>query len=186
MKAIIIAASVLLLTGAWTHGIAALPVQAPAMDESPVIRNQRILPPAGPKVTVAQQQANRRIVLQFHYEFFDLGHHQEAARKYLAEDYRVNDPQEPSGRDNYVNYFDKTIAGDAFLASVMRDPSKRPKIKAVLAADDLVMLVFDRSIPWPKGPGRQYSYISCDMFRLAHGTIVESWFSGTPTVPATP
>lgn len=161
-------------------------VPPPARDEAAAIRNQRIVPPPGAVVSIAQQMANRRIVLQFHYEFFDLGHHQEAAKKYLAEDYRVNDPQEPSGRDNYVNFFEKTMADNDFLKSVNSDPTKRPKIKAVLATDDLVMLVFDRSIPWPKGPNGQYNFISCDMFRLKDGKIVESWFSGNPAAPETP
>jgi predicted SnoaL-like aldol condensation-catalyzing enzyme len=154
-----------------------------ATDELVATRNQRILPPQRITVSPAQQEANKRIVLQFHYEFFDLGHFKEAADKYLAAEFHVNDPQEPSGRDAYVDYFVKNIASNSSLQS-MRDPANRPAIKAVLATDDLVMLIFDAQLPWPKGPEPMYRYISCDLFRLANGKIMESWFSGVPSVPA--
>lgn len=166
--------------------------QAPppvASDEPEAVRNLRIIPPKRQAVSTRQQELNKRLVLQFHYEFFDLGHAREAAEKYLAADYKVNDPREPSGREAYVRFFLPKDSGgggegSSDMLKAMRNPANRPPIKAVLASDDLVALVFDGAVPWPKGADGKYHYVSMDLFRVAKGRIAESWFSGVPAPPA--
>jgi len=114
---------------------AAVPVVPPvAQDETAEIRNLRILPPPSPEITTPEEAANKRIVLQWHYEFFDLGHFKDAADKYLAASFQQNDPDEQSGRAAYVAEFEHN-------GYVPRNAAERPPLIAVLADADLVMMV---------------------------------------------
>ena len=140
------------------------------------VRNSRVIPPANSSEGDAQEEANKRIVLQWHYEFFDLGLFREASMKYMAEDFRQNDPREPSGRENYIKAFE----GDGSPGGFQPMPAaNRPPIIAVLADGDLVMTVIpdnwsgreDKSDP-------SYGSIHCNMYRLKDGKIVEMWVSG--------
>lgn len=159
-------------------------VHAQMLPESPHIepeemRSSRIVPPKMLAVSETQQELNKRIVLQFHYEFFNLARFDEAIERYLRPDFIQHDPAEPSGAKNYANYF-KT---SGYKPRSMAD---RPKIKWVLADGDLVVLAFDKTDPWPGGPQPTYTHPSLDIFRVVDGKIAEMWYSGWPPniVPA--
>ncbi len=150
---------------------AALPVPAVATDEPAAIRNRAVMPPVNANVSAAQQEANKHVVLQWHYEFFDLGHFAEACNKYMAEDFQQNDPREPSGRDNYV----KAFLGNGYVA---KKPAERPPLLAVFAEGDLVITVIPEG--WSADKGAQTKgTIHTNMYRLKDGKIVAMWVSGT-------
>lgn len=153
------------------HAQQALPVSPVATDEAEAIRNRSVIPPAGPQVSAAQQEANKRVVLQWHYEFFDLGHFEAACNKYMAEDFQQNDPREPSGRANYV----KAFLGNGY---VPKKPEERPPLMAVFAEDDLVITVIPEG--WAAGKNTDgKGPIHTNMYRLKDGKIVAMWVSGS-------
>lgn len=164
-------ALVLSLCCTWpVHAQQALAVPPVATDEPAAIRNRSIIPPAGPKVSIEQQEANKRVVLQWHYEFFDLGHFEAACNKYMAEDFQQNDPREPSGRANYV----KAFLGNGY---VPKKPQERPPLLAVFAEDDLVITVIPEG--WAAGKNADgKGPIHTNMYRLKDGKIVAMWVSG--------
>lgn len=163
---------------------------AQTLPESPHVepeemRTSRIVPPKMPAMSAAQLEINKRIVLQFHYEFFNLARFDEAIARYLRPDFIQHDAAEPSGAVAYANYF-KTSGYKP------RPMEQRPKIKWVLADGDLVVLAFDKTDPWPGGPQPTYTHPSVDVFRVVDGKIAEMWYSGWPPnivpalAPATP
>lgn len=169
--------AVLILTGPHAIAAAAVPlVPAVAQDEPAEVRNLRILPPAAPQVSTPEEYANKRIVLQWHYEFFDLGHFKEAADKYLAEGFQQNDPDEQSGRTAYVSEFEHN-------GYMPRKVAERPPLLAVLADGDLVMMV----IPATRDASGHYveaGFIHCNMFRVRDGRIQSMWVSADAARPA--
>jgi predicted SnoaL-like aldol condensation-catalyzing enzyme len=155
----------------------ALPtIPAVATDESAAIRDLRVQPPLSARVGTALEEVNKRIVLQWHYEFFDLGHFRRAAEKYLAPDFQQNDPDEKSGREAYVQEFEHS-------SYVPRKPAERPPLIAVLADGDLVMMVIPAA---GGGPDPSKGFIHCNMFRLKNGRIIAMWVSADAAKPATP
>jgi predicted SnoaL-like aldol condensation-catalyzing enzyme len=149
----------------------ALPVPAVVTAEATEVRNRSVLPPASAKVSDAQQDANKLVVLQWHYEFFDLGHFADACNKYMAEDFQQNDPREPSGRANYV----KAFQGNGYVA---KKPEERPPLLAVFAEGDMVITV----IPEGWKPGQSTTTkgpIHTNMYRLRDGKIIAMWVSGS-------
>lgn len=116
----------------------------------------------------ARLAANKRFVYDFWREVFE-GGHMEHAEKYMAESYIQHNPNVPSGRAAFVDFFSR-----------MRKPAPiEPRIKAplvaVVAEGDLVVLSFAREGVDPKDPARKYSTTWFDMFRLENGRIAEHW-----------
>jgi len=170
--------AVCLLAAGWA---AAQTVVVPpvATDEPPAIRNLSVVPPATADVSAAQQAANARIVMQWHYEFFDLGHFKTASDKYMAADFQQNDAREPSGRDKYVASF-------LHNGYVPRPASQRPPKLAVFTSGDLVMMVIPENWPGAKGQSPWGGLIHCNMFRVKNGKIVAMWVSGDAAATPAP
>jgi len=120
----------------------------------------------------ARLAANKRLVYDFWREVFE-GAHMELASKYMAESYIQHNPNVPSGRAAFVDFFSK-----------MRQPAPiEPRIKqplvAIVAEGDLVVLSFAREGVDPKDATRKYSTTWFDMFRIENGKIVEHWDPAT-------
>ena len=112
--------------------------------------------------------ANKRLVYDFWREVFE-GAHMELASKYMAESYIQHNPNVPSGRAAFVDFFSK-----------MRKPTPiEPHIKAplvaIVAEGDLVVLSFVREGVDPKDASKKYSTTWFDMFRIESGRIAEHW-----------
>ncbi|HTP38733.1 MAG TPA: hypothetical protein VMI92_04090, partial [Steroidobacteraceae bacterium] len=153
-------------------GVPAVSTQEPA-----ALRNLRIVPPKSARVGTAQEEINKRIVLQWHYEFFDLGHFADASNKYMAEDFQQNDSREPSGRANYVHNFETN--GYRPMAA-----ERRPPLVAVFAQGDLVMTVIPDGWPRSDGSRADQGAIHCNMYRVRNNRIVAMWVSGGGGAPA--
>ena len=72
------------------------------------------------------------------------------APKYMAESYIQHNPNVPTGRAAFIDFFSKLSA-----PRPIEDRVKAP-IVAMLADGDYVMLAFAREYPDPKDPSRRY------------------------------
>ena len=129
----------------------------------PQISHERML--ASPDARLA---ANKRLVYNFWREVFEAGH-MELAPKYMAEDYIQHNPNVPTGRAAFIDFFSRNVPPQPVEASV-----KTPLV-AILADGDLVTLVFVRELPDPKDPAKKYTTTWFDMFRIEDGKIAEHW-----------
>ncbi len=135
---------------------AQVPVQASADQE-------KLLASADPKLV-----ANKRFVYDFWREVFE-GAHMELAEKYMAESYIQHNPNVPTGRAAFVEFFTRVRKPAPIEARV-----KAPLV-AVVAEGDFVVLSFAREYADPKDAAKKYSTTWFDMFRIENGKIAEHW-----------
>ena len=114
--------------------------------------------------------ANKRLVYDFWREVFE-GAHMEFADKYMAESYIQHNPNVPTGRAAFVEFFQR-----------VRKPAPiEPRIKAplvaIVAEGDYVVLSFAREHADPKDATKKYTTTWFDMFRIENGKIAEHWDS---------
>lgn len=111
---------------------------------------------------------NKRLVYDFWREVFEAGH-LELAPKYLTETYIQHNPNVPTGRAAFVEFFGKFKkpgpVGQRIAAPLV----------AITAERDLVVLSFVREVPDPKDPAKKYTTTAFDMFRIENGKIAEHW-----------
>ena len=124
---------------------------------------EKLLASADPKLA-----ANKRLVYDFWREVFE-GAHMELAEKYMAESYIQHNPNVPTGRAAFVEFFQR-----------VRKPAPiEPRIKAplvaIVAEGDLVVLSFAREHVDPQDATKKYPTTWFDMFRIENGKIAEHW-----------
>ena len=112
--------------------------------------------------------ANKRFVYDFWREVFE-GGHMELAEKYMAESYIQHNPNVPTGRAAFVEFFSK------FRKPAPIELQIKAPVVAIVAEGDYVVLSFARENADPKDPARKYSTTWFDMFRLESGKIAEHW-----------
>jgi len=116
----------------------------------------------------AKLAANKRLVYDFWREVFE-GGHMELAPKYMTEGYIQHNPNVPTGRAAFVDFFSKFVKPKPIEARV-----KAPLV-AIVADGDLVVLSFVREIADPKDATKKYTTTWFDMFRIESGKIAEHW-----------
>jgi len=112
--------------------------------------------------------ANKRLVYDFWREVFE-GGHMELADKYMAESYIQHNPNVPTGRKAFVDFFSK------FAKPKPIEPRVKAPLVAVTAEGNLVILSFVRELPDPKDASKKYTTTWFDMFRIEDGKIAEHW-----------
>jgi len=112
--------------------------------------------------------ANKRFVYDFWREVFE-GGHMELAERYMAESYIQHNPNVPTGRAAFVEFFSK------FRKPAPIEAQIKAPVVAIVAEGDYVVLSFARENADPKDPSRKYSTTWFDMFRLEGGKIAEHW-----------
>jgi predicted SnoaL-like aldol condensation-catalyzing enzyme len=115
-----------------------------------------------------QAAANKRLVYDFWREVFE-GGHMELAGKYMAESYIQHNPNVPTGRAAFVEFFSK------FTKPRPIEPRVKAPLVAIVAEGDLVILSFVREAADPKDPAARYTTTWFDMFRIEGGKIAEHW-----------
>ncbi len=115
-----------------------------------------------------QLAANKRLVYDFWREVFE-GGHMEFADKYLTDSYLQHNPNVPTGRAAFVEFFAKFRK-----PRPIEDRIVGPLV-SITAERDLVTLSFVREYPDPKDPSRKYTTTWFDMFRIENGKIAEHW-----------
>lgn len=116
----------------------------------------------------ARLAANKRFVYDFWREVFE-GGHMELADKYMAEGYIQHNPNVPTGRAAFIEFFSKRVKPQPIEARV-----KAPLV-AIAADGDLVILSFVREGVDPKDASKKYTTTWFDMFRIESGKIAEHW-----------
>jgi predicted SnoaL-like aldol condensation-catalyzing enzyme len=125
--------------------------------------HEALLSSADPKLA-----ANKRLVYDFWRQVFE-GGHMELAPKYMAETYMQHNPNVPTGRAAFVEFFSRFAKPKPIEAKV-----KAPLV-AITAEGDLVVLSFVRELPDPKDSAKKYTTTWFDMFRIENGKIAEHW-----------
>jgi predicted SnoaL-like aldol condensation-catalyzing enzyme len=120
----------------------------------------------------ARLAANKRLVYDFWREVFEAGH-MDLAERYMAEGYIQHNPNVPTGRAAFIDFFSKNVTPGAI------QPRVKAPLVAILADGDLVVLAFAREAPDPKDPAKRYTTTWFDMFRLEGGKIAEHWDPAT-------
>nr|WP_315488932.1 nuclear transport factor 2 family protein [uncultured Rhodoferax sp.] len=118
--------------------------------------------------TDAKLAANKQLVYDFWREVFE-GGNLDLAEKYLTETYIQHNPNVPTGRTGFVEFFQK------FSKPKPIQPRIKTPLVAILAEGDLVTLVFLSELPHPKEAGKKYTSTWFDMFRIENGKIAEHW-----------
>jgi len=160
LHACVFSALAMLAAFASTAARAQVPV-TPAPDQAALL--------ASPDPRLA---ANKRLVYDFWREVFE-GRHMELAPRYMAEGYIQHNPNVPSGRAAFIDFFSKLSA-----PKPIEDRIKAPLV-TMLAEGDHVMLAFVREYPDPKDATRRYTTTWFDLFRLEDGKIAEHWDGAT-------
>jgi predicted SnoaL-like aldol condensation-catalyzing enzyme len=112
--------------------------------------------------------ANKQLVYDFWREVFEAGH-LDLAEKYMLDSYIQHNPNVPTGRAAFVEFFGKLKKPRPIL------PRVAAPLIAVTAEGDLVILSFVRELPDPKFPSKKYTTTWFDMFRIENGKIAEHW-----------
>src|SRR6266567_607956 len=120
----------------------------------------------------ARLAANKRLVYDFWREVFE-GGHMEFAERYMAEGYIQHNPNVPTRRTAFIDFFSKNVSPRAI------QPRVKAPLVAILADGDLVVLAFAREASDPNDPAKQYTTTWFDMFRLEGGKIAEHWDPAT-------
>ena len=113
-----------------------------------------------PARNLAQEDANRTLVLNFYEQFFN--QHQTAeASEVMVDNYRQHNPHVPDGKAPMVGYFTEYFKNN---------PQAQAKVIRSAADGDLVYLhVHSTSSPEDRGVAIM------DIFRVENGRIVEHW-----------
>ena len=111
---------------------------------------------------------NKKVVYDFWREVLEAGH-MELADKYMTETYIQHNPNVPTGRQGFIDFFSKLRKPQPIIDSI-----KAPLI-SIVAEGDLVVLVFNRELPDPKDLSKKYTTTSFDMFRIEGGKVAEHW-----------
>ena len=131
-----------------------------------------VVPSADQKVLLKSKNAklakNKKLVYDFWREVFE-GGHLELADKYMTETYIQHNPNVPTGRKAFVDFFSKFAQPHAIEATI-----KAPLV-TIAAEGDIVILSFVMTLPDPSDSAKTYTTTSFDMFRIENGKIAEHW-----------
>lgn len=113
---------------------------------------------------------NKRIVFDFWRKVLE-GGHLDLAKNYLAEEYIQHNPNVPTGRQGFVDFFGQF--------STPQDIQKtlKARVVSIVAEDDLVIVATVSEQQDPHDPTKTYTTTWFDQFRLDRGKIVEHWDS---------
>ena len=107
--------------------------------------------------------ANKRLVYNFWREVFEAGH-MDLAEKYMAESYIQHNPNIPTGRAAFVDFFSKNVALQPIESRI------QAPLVAIIAEGDMVA-THSHLILEPSQPGQALA----DFFRMDNGKVVEHW-----------
>ena len=111
---------------------------------------------------------NKKIVYDFWRSVLE-GGHLELASQYLTETYIQHNPNVPTGRQGFIDFFGKFAKARPIVDTV-----QQPLI-SIVAEGNLVVTSFKEVHPDPKDPTKKYTTTSFDMFRIENGKIAEHW-----------
>lgn len=113
---------------------------------------------------------NKRIVYDFWRSVLE-GGHLELAPQYMLETYIQHNPNVPTGRQGFIDFFSKFAKARPIV-----DTIQGPLI-AIVAEGDRVVLSFKAVHRDPKAPAKNYTTTSFEMLRIENGKVAEHWDS---------
>jgi predicted SnoaL-like aldol condensation-catalyzing enzyme len=113
---------------------------------------------------------NKRIVYDFWRSVLE-GGHLELAPQYMLETYIQHNPNVPTGRQGFIDFFSKFAK-----ARPVVDTIQGPLI-AIVAEEDRVVLSFKAVHRDPKDPAKNHTTTSFEMLRIENGKVAEHWDS---------
>ena len=135
-----------------------------------------INPPTTPQTSPAmndKEKANLQHVLDWWREVIENGH-MELTTKYQAEDYIQHNPNVPTGRAAFVNFFQNV------LGVKQKDPIATTLQRAPVVAGakgDFVFLIFEQEQKHPTDATATYRSNSFEILRFENGKVQEHWDS---------
>ncbi|WP_184545570.1 ester cyclase [Mucilaginibacter sp. FT3.2] len=117
-----------------------------------------------------QLAKNKKLVYDFWREVLE-GGHLDLASKYLLPTYIQHNPNVPTGRQGFIDFFSKFAKPRVISATI------KENLISIVAEGDLVVLSFKEEHPDPKAPGKKYTTTSFDMLRIENNKIAEHWDS---------
>lgn len=99
------------------------------------------------------------------------------AASYLADGYIQHNPNVPTGKAGFLNFFNKIWAGQ-------QAPGTQNVPAELIAEGDLVMAIFRVPTPDPADPSKTYDLYTFDAYRVQNGKIVEHWDGYPKRAPA--
>jgi predicted SnoaL-like aldol condensation-catalyzing enzyme len=117
-----------------------------------------------------QLAKNKKIVYDFWRSVLE-GGHLELAPQYMQETYIQHNPNVPTGRQGFIDFFSKFAKAKPIV-----DTIQGPLI-AIVAEGDRVILSFKSVHPDPKDANKKYTTTSFEMLRVENGKVVEHWDS---------
>jgi len=134
---------------------------------------ESINPPTTPQTAPmnGQEKKNLDMVLNWWREVLD-GGHLELTSKYQAEDYIQHNPNVPTGRAGFVEFFSKFAKPKNPIPDKLTNP---PVVKG--AKGDYVWLIFETEQKDPRDESKTYHSNSFDVLRIQNGKVQEHWDS---------
>ena len=111
---------------------------------------------------------NKKLVYDFWREVLE-GGHLELAPQYLLPTYIQHNPNVPTGRQGFIDFFSKFAKPQPVSATI------KANLISIVAEGDWVVLSFKEEHPDPKAPGKKYTTAWFDMLRVEHDKIAEHW-----------
>lgn len=110
------------------------------------------------------------------YDFWRIvleGGHVDQATEYLTESYIQHNPNVPTGRQGFIDFFKKIVSPQPIIDTIKAD------VVSIVAERDLVVISFKVQYPDPHDKTKNYTTTAFDMFRLENGKIAEHWDAET-------
>jgi predicted SnoaL-like aldol condensation-catalyzing enzyme len=134
---------------------------------------EAINPPTMPQTAPMnkQEKKNLDMVLEW-WRVVIQNRHLDQAPKYQAEDYIQHNPNVPTGRAGFVEFFGKLPKPKDPNDAKLENP---PVVTG--AKGDFVWLIFETEQPNPRDPSKTYHSNSFDVLRIQNGKVQEHWDS---------
>jgi len=118
--------------------------------------------------TDQQLAQNKKLVYNFWRSVIE-GGHLELVPQYMREDFIQHNPNVPTGRQGFLDFFSKFAKPHPIADTI------KGHLIAIVAEGDHVLLSFRRGRRDPKDPSKFYYATEFDMFRIEGGKIAEHW-----------
>jgi predicted SnoaL-like aldol condensation-catalyzing enzyme len=155
---------------------ALVPALATLLLAPALLHGQAINPPTTVQTSPAMTEQERRnlaFVLDWWREVIQ-GGHLELSSKYQHDDYIQHNPNVPTGRVAFVNFFENVVK----VTPKNPIPTALSPAPVVTAAKgDFVILIFEQESPDPRDPSKTYHHNSFEVIRIANGKVQEHWDS---------
>ena len=144
-------------------------------------------PPTRPQISPAMtpaERANLDMVLEW-WRVVIQGGHMDLTANYQAEDYIQHNPNLPTGRAAFINFF-RNVVGVKPAPAIPAWLAPAPVVAG--AKGDFVFLIFEQESVNPENPDQTYHHNSFEILRIKDGKVQEHWDSAkrNPLPPGAP